>query len=227
MSCCTQSTVTSCLHHDNRHYWRQPRHYRFGEPASVPFCCGAFVRRTLAVAMFNGERAPDVVRSARRRRERRLRCFLRHEEMAVRMALARATHHAVQRHQCTQTVTPAATDAATPAPLPVIECMVSAPAVNNAAPALLIEYVSSAPRIEYIAPAGCDSFCAQSAVTFLPTPRQPTLLTTTSTLPIWCTRNFPFLLLRLFRHWSLVHFLQMNLMRPCTTKSIRNRSLQG
>ena len=38
------------------------------------------MRRTSAVAMFNGERAPDVVGSARRRRERRLRCFLRHEE---------------------------------------------------------------------------------------------------------------------------------------------------
>ena len=73
-----------------------------------------------AVAMSNGERV-FVVGSARRRRERRLLCFLRHEEMVVRMALARSTHHAVQRHQCTQTVTPAATCAASPAPLPVID----------------------------------------------------------------------------------------------------------
>ena len=63
-------------------------------------------------------------------------------------------------------------------------------------------------------------------------PRQPTLLTTplttTSTLPIWCSRNFLFLLLRIFRHLSLIHFLlEMNLMRPCTTESIRNRSSQG
>ena len=119
----------------------------------VPFCCRAFLRKTLAVAMFNGERTPDVSGSARRRRERRLRCFLRHEEMAVRMALARATHHALQRHQCTQIVTPAETDAATSAPLPVIEYLVSAPAVNCVAPAPVIEYVSSAPGIEYIAPA--------------------------------------------------------------------------
>ena len=103
--------------------------------------------------MFNGERALDVVGSARRRRERRLRCFLRCEEMAVRTALARATHHAVQRHQCTQMVTPAATDAATSAPLPVIEYMVSAPGNNYVAPAPVIEFVSSAPGIEYIAPA--------------------------------------------------------------------------
>ena len=50
--------------------------------------------------MFNGDRAPDANAggSARRKRERRPRCFLRHEEMAVRMALARASHHAVQHH---------------------------------------------------------------------------------------------------------------------------------
>ena len=56
---------------------------------------GACVRKTLAVAMSNGERDFVVVGSARRRRERRHRCFLRHEEMAVHMALARAAHHAV------------------------------------------------------------------------------------------------------------------------------------
>ena len=116
-----------------------------------PFC-GACVRETPAVAVSKGER-DFVVGSARRRCERLLRCFSHHEEMAVRMALARATHHAVQRHQCTQTVTPAATDAATPASLPVIEYMVSARAVNYVAPAPVIEYVSSAPGIEYIAPA--------------------------------------------------------------------------
>ena len=67
------------------------------------------------------------------------------------MALARATHHAVQRHQCTQTVTPAATYAATPAPLSVIEYMTSAPAVNHVAPAPVIKCVSSAPGIKNIA----------------------------------------------------------------------------
>ena len=101
------------------------------------FFCGAWLR----------------VGSARRRRERRLRCFLRHEQMAVPVALARATHHAVQRHQCTQTVTLAATDAATSAPLPVVEYIFSAPAVNHVAPAPVIDYVSSVPGIEYIAPA--------------------------------------------------------------------------
>ena len=67
-------------------------------------------------------RTPQVVSptsSTRRRRERRLRCFLRHEEMAVRMALARASHRAVQRHQHMATQTdfvPAATYAASSSP---------------------------------------------------------------------------------------------------------------
>ena len=63
------------------------------------------------------------------------------------MALARATHHAVQRHQCTQTLTPppAVTYAVTPAPSPVIEYVVPAPSVTCAAPAPVIEYVVPAP----------------------------------------------------------------------------------
>ena len=82
------------------------------------------------------------------------------------MALARASHHAVQRHQHMATQTdfvpaatyaasssPAATYAATPAPSPVIEHVIPAPAVPHVAPAPVIEYVSSAPVIEYIAPA--------------------------------------------------------------------------
>ena len=43
--------------------------------------------------MSNGERAPVDVGCARRRREGRLRCFLRHDEMTVRMAVAAAVHH--------------------------------------------------------------------------------------------------------------------------------------
>ena len=41
-SCCAQPTITSYPHHDNRDYWRQPRHYRFGEPAIVHSCCWGF-----------------------------------------------------------------------------------------------------------------------------------------------------------------------------------------
>ena len=35
--------------------------------------------------------------AAKRRRERQLRSFLRHEELSVKMALARALHHSTQR----------------------------------------------------------------------------------------------------------------------------------
>ena len=54
---------------------------------------GASLRKTSAVAMPIGERDSMYVDSARRRWERRHLCFLRHEEMAVLMALARAKHH--------------------------------------------------------------------------------------------------------------------------------------
>ena len=39
----------------------------------------------------------ELVTSARRRQERQLRSFLRHEELSVKMALARALHHSAQR----------------------------------------------------------------------------------------------------------------------------------
>ena len=187
------------------------------------FFFGASVRKTLAFAMSNGERDFVVVGSARRRRERRLRCFLRHEEMAVRMALARATHHAVQRHQCTQTVSPplAATYAATPAPSLVIEYVVPALDVTHAAPAPVFKYMTPAHVIEYIAPTPAVTYVVPSQQLLLSTPRQPSLLTSTSTLSVWFTRK------RLLRHKSLVLFLPVrSLLRPCATKSIRNRSLQ-
>ena len=41
--------------------------------------------------------ARDAATSARRRRERQLRSFLRHEELSEKMALARALHHSAQR----------------------------------------------------------------------------------------------------------------------------------
>ena len=56
------------------------------------FFCGAFVRKTPAVAMSNGERDSWLLAPRR------------HEEMAVRMALARASHHAVQRHHMRSSV---------------------------------------------------------------------------------------------------------------------------
>ena len=113
------------------------------------------------------------VGSARRRRERRLRCFLRCEEMAECMALARATHPAVQRHQCTQTVSPppAATYAATASPFTVTEDVAPAPAVTYAAPAPLIEYVAPAtPETvnTHVTPALLIEYIAPSPAVFYP-----------------------------------------------------------
>ena len=141
--------------------------------------------------MSNGER-DFVVGSARRRRERHLRCFLRHEEMAVRMALARASHHAVQRHQCTQTLTPppAATYAATPAPSPVIEYVVPAPSVTFAAPAPLTEYVASEPAVAHAAPAPVIEYVAPSPAGTCEAPAPVTEYASSSPaaayiLPLW------------------------------------------
>ena len=67
------------------------------------------------------------------------------------MALARATHHAVQRHQCTQTVTPppAATNAAT-APSLVIEYVVPAPAATYAALQVVVPEIPEISVVEKI-----------------------------------------------------------------------------
>ena len=78
------------------------------------------------------------------------------------MALARATHHAVQRHQCTQTVTLAATNAATLAPSPVFNLVVPALVVTHDARAPVFEYLAPAPVIEYIAPATAMTYAVPS-----------------------------------------------------------------
>ena len=122
---------------------------------------------------------PDVARamptSARRRRERRIRSFFRHEQMAVKMAVVSAQHHSAQRccSVATQTVdeVPATTFDATSLPVaacaataasPMVEYVVPAPSVTYAAPASVFEYVAPAPVFEFIAPAPAGSFVAPS-----------------------------------------------------------------
>ena len=88
--------------------------------------------------------------SAWRRRNRRLRSSWRHEQQAVRMAVAAATHHSYDRssaHACTQT------DLVYVTPAPVVECVAPAPAVTYVVPSQQLP---------------------------LSTPRQQSLLTTTS-----------------------------------------------
>ena len=115
---------------------------------------------------------PDVARAAptlaRRRRERRIRSFFRHEQMAVKMAVISAQHHSAQRccSIATQTddyVTTSATffnmsdgdDSDEPA-APVTEYVAPAPDVTCTAPAPVIEYVPAStfsepvPVIEHV-----------------------------------------------------------------------------
>ena len=144
--------------------------------AQVCLFLSACVRKTLAFAMSNGERIHYDFGSARRRRERRLRCFLRHEEMTVRMAVAAAVQHSaynpnvatyVDAHTQTMTFSDAATYAATASPFTVTEdgtrtcrhlCCTSSndrkcgtrntETVNTyVAPALVMEYIAPSPAV--------------------------------------------------------------------------------
>ena len=113
---------------------------------------------------------PDVARatptSARRRRERRIRSFFRHEQMAVQMAVVSAQHHSAQRCRsiatqtddfvpaatCAAIASPAATYAATAAS-PMVEYMDPAPVVTcAAAPAPMIEHITPALAMTYVVP---------------------------------------------------------------------------
>ena len=118
--------------------------------------------------------------SAWRRRNRRLRVFWRHEQQAVRMAVAAATHHGYDKsvaHACTQTddEVPAATGATT-APAPVIQFLASAlvttdiarflePLIPTVTPALAVTptptdvHAAPARVIDYVAPAPLSSIC--------------------------------------------------------------------
>ena len=113
---------------------------------------------------------PDVARagptSARRRRERRIRSFFRHEQMAIKLAVESAQHHSAQRCCSVATQTEdevlATTYAATASPVvacaataasPLVEYVDPVPFVSYAATAPVIEYVAPAPVFEYIPPA--------------------------------------------------------------------------
>ena len=120
---------------------------------------------------------PDVARarptSARRRRERRIRSFFRHEQMAVKLAVVSAQHHSAQRccsvDMQTDDEVLASTAAspmvgyAVPAPVPpapVVEYVAPTPAVTYAAPAPVVGYVAPAPAVTYAAPAPVMDYVA-------------------------------------------------------------------
>ena len=120
---------------------------------------------------------PDVARaggtSARRRRERRIRSFFRHEQMAIKLAVVSAQHHSSQRccSVATQTgdgVPPVAACAASAAS-PLVEYVdpapvVPAPVVGYVAPALTVTYAAPAPVVDFVAPAPSVTFAAPAPV---------------------------------------------------------------
>ena len=103
--------------------------------------------------------------SARRRRDRRLRAWWRHEQFAIRCAVASATHHSAYRSRRldaeTQTIAPAPDDPAvypvsTP-PTPVDENVAPPP---DAAPGPVAEYVVSPLEVTYAALTPVDEYVA-------------------------------------------------------------------
>ena len=120
-------------------------------------------------------REPDVVAGSVRRRERRLRAWWRHEQFAIRCAVACASHHSHMR----------VTSVVTQTDDEVLAAAFASTASLAAAPAPVFEYVTPAPVIENIAPALAVNFDAPSQQFLLSTPRQLLLLTSTSTLPVW------------------------------------------
>ena len=113
---------------------------------------------------------PDVARatptSARRRRERRIRSFFRHEQMAVQMAVVSAQHHSAQRCRSIANQTddslPAATYAATASAAATYAATAASPMVEYVDPAPVVTYAAPAPVIEYIAPAPAMTYVAFS-----------------------------------------------------------------
>ena len=108
------------------------------------------------------DRAPGTVGAARRRRDRCLRAFLKHERLTVAMNLATVQHHSHMKSAvvdvCVQVGSPLA---------PVTEYVAPAPAVTYAAPAPVIEYVAPAPAVTYAALAPVFEYVAPTpAVTF-------------------------------------------------------------
>ena len=136
---------------------------------------------------------PDVARagptSARRRRERRIRSFFRHEQVAIKMAVVTAQHHSAQRCCSIATQTddsPASSHAATAAspmveymdpapvsPAPVFGYVAPAPVVTDAAPTPVVGYVAPAPAgtdaaptlvVGYVAPTPAVTYEAPAPV---------------------------------------------------------------
>ena len=78
------NNTTTTTHNHNNHNKHNKHNKQLSDP-SVPFLCGV-----LSVMMASEQPGSGA---AQRRRQRRLRSWLRHERMTVGMALAESTHH--------------------------------------------------------------------------------------------------------------------------------------
>ena len=196
--------------------------------------CFLVVTFTVPKQSSNCLTAPMLVEcgAARRRRDTLLRMHWRHEQLSLRMLRAFMGHHSWQSRTSVGIQTDdgmlAATCAAT-APAPTTtgtEDVTPSPAVTCAAQAPVVEcVVLETPEIvnAYVVPAKVMSTSHHHQQCFI----LRFILRSVNTLkpsPVWITRKFLSQLLRLRR--SLIHFLSRKILpHPCTTKSIRNRSL--
>ena len=167
---CRESFVPHTPPHTTTHHHT---HHQTSQLKVALFCCDLSLL-TQAGAM-DGARvdAAGGTSSARRRRERRLRSMLRHERMAVAMALAEALHHSsglkvMERAQhAALRGQETGTRAGVAGPAPVVEYVAPASAVTYAAPAPVIGYVAPVPAVTYAAPATViDHVAPAPAVTY-------------------------------------------------------------
>ena len=142
----------SPLSFDTRH--QQHRTPRARIPSgSTRLCCCFFGATVCSMSRQLTSMEVDGVgaSAARRKRERRLGSFWKHEQFAIKMATAGAAHHSWQSRASVGVQT---------APAPVVEYFAPAPAAPFAPapgvhtePAPVDEYVASAPMFEDVAPA--------------------------------------------------------------------------
>ena len=114
------------------------------------------------------DRAPGTVGAAHRRRDRRLRAFLKHERLTVAMNLATIQHHSHMKSAvvdvCVQVGSPLAPVTEYVAPAPAVSYAAPAPVFEYVAPALAVTYAAPAPVVDYVAPAPAVTYAAPAPV---------------------------------------------------------------
>ena len=190
--------------------------------------------------------------AAARRRDRRLRQFLRHEQLSVKMHVAAALHHSARRGARVDAATQSmnSTDAAIcaaiatlapvieyVAPVPavhatsetLIESVALAPAVANATPAPVTEYVTPTPTDFVAAPARVVEHVAPASVTeYIAPPSEETCFSLSVDTTGFMNPQFFVPAVEASASQVVGSFPSVDKLAspdPCTTKSIWNRSL--